>query len=93
MTLDEAFELGQIAYHDDRMRAPALDPALMAALETEKARSQLSSWLLGWDFEWRKQCQRDEAELIHERAHAGISDPDTCDRGPSCPQKEGAPCA
>lgn len=28
----------------------------------------------------------DEAEMIHERAHAGISDPDTCDRGDSCPQ-------
>ena len=27
----------------------------------------------------------EEAELIHERAHAGIGEPDDCDRGPSCP--------
>lgn len=86
MTNDEAFELGQIAYHDGRDRAPALDRALIDALDTEKARSQLSSWLLGWDWEWRKQCRVDEAAMTHERAHAGISDPDTCDRGPLCPQ-------
>jgi hypothetical protein len=27
----------------------------------------------------------EEAEMIHERAHAGHSDPDACDRGDSCP--------
>jgi hypothetical protein len=27
----------------------------------------------------------DEQETIHERAHAGVSDPDTCDRGARCP--------
>lgn len=28
---------------------------------------------------------RDEAETVHERAHAGLSDPDACDRGAHCP--------
>lgn len=27
----------------------------------------------------------EQAELTHERAHAGVSDPDTCDRGDGCP--------
>lgn len=31
----------------------------------------------------------DEDETAHERAHAGISEPDDCDRGPSCPQMGG----
>jgi hypothetical protein len=31
------------------------------------------------------QSCEDEAEAMHERAHAGISDPDACDRGPDCP--------
>lgn len=29
-----------------------------------------------------------EAEMMHERAHAGVSDPDTCDRGASCPASQ-----
>lgn len=31
----------------------------------------------------------DEGELHHERAHAAISDPDLCDRGPGCPANDG----
>jgi hypothetical protein len=33
----------------------------------------------------------EEAEVAHERAHAGVSDPDACGRGASCPARHRCP--
>lgn len=53
-----------------------LNPAPLAGEPGGPALANTDAWVLADD---------DERDLMHERAHAGISDPDTCKRDDDCP--------